>query len=140
MPRYRILFLLFAIVSCASAQEPKHADSTETYYFDCDAQSGGFSRWNRTIEGTSLKTAGIFELKSVGDDPKWASAGSIWFVGQNPSNYAGIQAFVARNAPDDLQIRLTKSGAQFSPIFATFKWKGSSFPFSMSLSATGELR
>jgi hypothetical protein len=126
------------MVGCAST--PHRSASAEAYYFDCDTASGEFSQWTRTIAATTIRATGTIELSKARKDPSWYPAASVWFIGPNESGNAGIQAFVAPDSPDHLQIRFAKSSPAISgPVFASLKWKDGPIPFSLSLSGPGVL-
>ena len=138
MLKYTPLVPLLAKVGCTST--PHRSASAESYYFDCDTPPGEFSDWNRTIAAITIRATGTIELTKPRKDPSWYPAATVSFIGPKESGKAGIQAFVAPDSPDDLQVRLVKSSPPVSaPVFALLKWKDGPIPFSLSLSGSNLL-
>jgi hypothetical protein len=138
MLKYILVIFVFAVTGCATTSQGSSA--SEAYYFDCDTPPGKFSEWNRTIAAKTLHATGTIELKESRHDPRWYPVGSVWFVASGEFDEAGIQAFVAPDSPDYLQVRLAKTVPRVdAPIFVSLIWKDVPIPFSLSLSASNVL-
>jgi hypothetical protein len=138
MLKYILLFPFLAVAGCAAT--PQRSSDSESYYFDCDTPPGKFSDWNRTVAAKTLRATGTLELKESRQDPRWYPVGSVWLIASGESDRAGMQAFVAPDSPDYLQVRLVRVASRVdAPVFASLKWKDGPIPFSLSLSATNVL-
>lgn len=131
--------LLVALLA-GSASTPC-APAPETYYFDCDVPAAKSSEWNRTLTARAVRVSGTVQLIERREDKRWWPVASVFLIGDNESAWVGLQVYVDRQTPNELQLSLRdRSASKERTPFASLPWQDRPIPFTLSLSESGELR
>jgi hypothetical protein len=130
--RTSLLAVLVASSSIAAAQPPP------TYEFDCDVPPGRASEWSGTVAQLLTGVSGHIELIEPRANERWNPIASVFLVRDDAR--VGLQLFVAKDAPDSLQIAVLRpKSAGGREVLGTITWKGNRVPFSMSSTKAGEV-
>ena len=114
---------------------------SQPYYFDCDVPAGHSSEWNGTLASETADIAGFIQLVESRQDARWLPVASILLIGLEDTRRIGLQIFVKRDAPSDLQVAvLGLEGADQRTVITSRPSDAGPVAFTMSLARSGRLK
>ena len=135
---FAALLISLVIGHCCSLQAQA---LSAPYDFDCDVPPGNVSEWSGTLSSETLQIGGSIELIEPRQETRWLPVASVLLVGDDQTQRIGLQLFVSRDAPNDIQVAtIGADGAVGRTVLTSRSWKGGAVAFAMSLSRSGELR
>jgi len=136
MMRVFVPLLVSSVIGCCGSVQAQALSAP--YDFDCDVPPGNVSTWSGTLAAETLRIWGSIELIEPRHDNRWLSVASVFLNGDD--RQVGLQFFVSRDAPSDIQIAtIGADGAAGRTVLTSRSWKDEAIAFTLSFSRSAGL-